>query len=351
MADESTEVTLSFEDNTSFADWLEEFAYFNCGCGGIFEPEPAAFGRKVVAPERVSFQLGFPVGGSYDAGQLRRVKRYEFIADGVELWAYINEHSASFGFDGPLLGGVIVNDENTLLDLVINDSIQIQCRRIQMRELSDLTVVNRPAINKLSATLFFANTPLPSPADWIEWLTEAGADASWRRMHDVAVAVSEVNQDDYEGWFLQSRSLIDSTTGGVMLKSLKAVTGGFFAEFDNWDQPVDDQSTSEIWGNLSQVAALRPNVCVRCGNCLLTGAEWKQALLEEVATLDAIDFAERSELGLGGWFPAWCDPEQDLPSRYVTPAGNASNFGRWPYISWDSENQMQWHWKGDSKGP
>lgn len=351
MADESTEVTLSFEDNTSFADWLEEHDYFDSGCGGIFEPEPTAFGRKVVAPERVSFQLGFPVGGSYDAGQLRRVKRYEFIADGVELWADIREHAASFGFDGPLLGGVIVNDENTLLDLVIDDSIQLQCRRIQIRELSDLTVVNLPAVNKRSATLFFADTPLPSPVDWIEWLKESGADASWRRMHDVAVAASEVNQDDYEGWFLQSLSLIDSTTGGLMLKSLKAIDGGFFAEFDNWEQPADDQSSSELWNKLSQMAALRPNVFVRCGNCLLTGAEWKQALLEPAATLDAIDFSERSDMGLGGWYPAWCDPEQELPSRYVTPGGNASNFGRWPYIRWDSENQMRWHWKGDSNGP
>lgn len=351
MADAATDATLSFEDNTSFADWLEDHDYFDSGCGGNFEPEPTAFGREVVALKRVSFQLGFPVGGSYDAGQLRRVKRYEFIADGVELWAYINEHSASFGFDGPLLGGVIVNDENTLLDLVVNDSIQLQCRRIQVRELPDLTVVNLPALNRRSATLLFADTPLPAPADWIEWLHEVGADASWRRMHDVAVAATEVNQADYEGWFLQSRNLIDSTPSGVMLKSLKGVDGGFFAEFDNWDQPVDDQSTSEIWDKLSQVATLRPNVFVRCGNCLLTGAEWKQALLEEVVTLDAIDFSERSEQGLGGWFPAWCDPEQELPSRYVTPNGNASNFGRWPFLSWDSENQMRWHWKGDSNGP
>lgn len=351
MADESTEVTLSFEDNTSFADWLEDHDYFDSGCGGNFEPEPTAFGRKAVAPERVSFQLGFPVGGSYDAGQLRRVKRYEFIANGVELWAYIKERAASFGFDGPLLGGVIVNDENTLIDLVIDNSIQLQCRRIQVRELSDLTVVNLPALNRRSATLFFADTALPIPADWIEWLNEVGADASWRRIHDVAVAAPEVNQDDYEGWFLQSRNLIDSTQSGVMLKSLKAVEGGFFAEFDDWEEPVDGQSISEIWSNLSQVASLRPNVFVRSGNCLLTGEEWKPALLKPAATLDKIDFWERSNEGLGGWLPAWCDPEQGLPSRYVTPGGNASNFGRWPYIRWVSENQMQWHWEGDSKGP
>ncbi len=196
----------------------------------------------------------------------------------------------------------IVNDENTLLDLVINDSIQLQSRRIQVKELPDLTVVNLPALNRRSATLLFADTALPIPADWIEWLHEVGADASWRRMHDVAVAASDVNQDDYEGWFLQIRNLIDSTPSGVMLKSLKAVDDGFLAEFDNWDQPVDVQSASEIWGNLSQMAALRPNVFVRCGNCLLTGAEWKQALLEEVVTLDAIDFSERSEQGLGAGF-------------------------------------------------
>ncbi|MFA6211724.1 MAG: hypothetical protein WC714_19955 [Candidatus Obscuribacterales bacterium] len=351
MADEATAATLSFEDNTSFADWLEEHDYFDCGCAGHFDPEPTTFGLEAGAPERVSFQLGFPVGGSYDAGQLRRVKRYEFIANGVELWAYTKEHAASFGFDGPLLGGVIVNDENTLIDLVIDDLIQLQCRRIQVSELSDLTVVNLPALNRRSATLFFADTALPIPADWIEWLNEVGADASWRRIHDVAVAPSEVNLDDYEGWFLQSRNLIDSTPSGVMLKSLKVVEGGFFAEFDNWEEPVDGQSTSEIWSNLSQVTSLRPNVFVRSGNCLLTGEEWKRALLEPAATLDKIDFGERSNEGLGGWFPAWCDPEQDLPPRYVTPGGNASNFGRWPYIRWVSENQMQWHWEGDSKGP
>ncbi|CAN5219829.1 hypothetical protein BH11CYA1_BH11CYA1_34910 [soil metagenome] len=342
---------LYFDDNTSFADWLEEFEYFDSSCAGNFEPLPTVFAGDDVPLKMVSFQLGFPVGGSYDAGQLRRVKRYEFVAYRVERWAYTREQPAAFGFNGRLLDGVIVNDENTLLDLVIDDSIQLQCRQIEIRELSDLIEVNLPAVNKKSATLFFSDTVLPVPSNWIAWLKDTGVEPTWRRMHDVAILACDVNQDNYEGWFLQELTLIDSTIGGVMLKSLKAVEGGFFAELENWDQPVDEISNSSLWAKLSQVAASKSNVIVRCGNCLLTGGEWNQILLGQAETLSAIDFVERSAEGLDGWYSAWCDPEQDLPSRYVTPGGNAANYGRWPYICWDSNNQMRWHWKDDSNGP
>ncbi len=271
------------------------------------------------------------MGGSYDAGQLRKVERFRFSGYHVQQWS-ANFIQKDYALDGLLIDGVEVDDDKQLIDILIDGNIHLQCSSIEIELLPEATIVNRPLVTTRTAVVHFPNTVLPNPAQWLQWLAEIGAACTWRQNYGDAVRAESLPQDDYEGWFMQAANLVDSTTSGVMLKTLKQFDGGFFAELDDWNQPEEPHAYSPMWRLLSQVAASKPHSSVRCGNCLLTGPEWLESLDGGDHFLSTLNFEKRIKSRVpNGWFPHQREVTDPLPSRTIYPGSIATNFGLWPY--------------------
>lgn len=325
--------TLAFDDPNMFADWLEDFNYFDLGHLAALEPFPQAVDSGLEAPTEVSFQLGCSLGGSYDAGQVRRIGRYQFRAGKVRQWTISETKGAPYDFETRAIESLLVDDEVDFLDVVLDNNIRLQCQFLLVEALPDVNIINRPFVDLSHATQHVPGAGLPTPGQWIEWLAQAGYDVSWRQIYGESRAPESLPQKEYEGWFLQINDAVNSTDNGVMLKSLVAFEDGFFAEFEDWNSLEDGPGYSEMWKALSCVAARVKDISVRSGNCLLSGSEWHASIEAGVEFLETLDFEHRSKHGVpNGWFPYIQDAKDSVPSRIITPGGHVSNFGLWPYV-------------------
>jgi hypothetical protein len=222
----------------------------------------------------VSLDLAMQIAGGYDAGELRVVGYYRIRCREIVECSVpdIGVHR------GSIIDGIqTIDSPHGAFALAIAEpiSIRIVCREviIEQEEIEDVVP------EWFSPSDFHArvrDARLPSPRDWIAWFRSQGADVCWRYLHGEEKDATQV-PIDYIGWFLQYRSLISRSPGGLFIRDCRETRDGF-----NLSVEVTDAAAHPLLVAAGRYLLLNPSLSVRSGNVTLDRDRWREHL-------DAID--------------------------------------------------------------
>ena len=169
----------------------------------------------------------------------------------------------------------------------------MSCGSIAIEVLKDRLERVVPQLSARTVILRISEGSLPLPSEWIRRFKELGLSVSWRRLGDVGVPPELIPRQDYEGWFIQDDSRLNTRDYGLLFKDIAERESGFSVVIESW---ADTKNSPTLWKCLSEVASGFENCTVTCGNCILHGNEWSTALEQGLPYLESIDFSTRKPI-------------------------------------------------------
>ena len=265
------EPTTLIRNNDEFADWLESVGWLrDCYVRSV---SPA---REINDTEKIlhgHLTISLPVTGSYEAGAELTSREFLFECEAPTKWAlpkpvYVIADHCSEGID------LIETESGCAFCIDVPSSLEVHCSQVIVKEQPLRTERNTPWLNRTVAVVTLIDRSRPSPHEWIELFQSRGIDVAWRYYCGEPKDPRSV-PDDYEGWFLQRRELVDSTTGGLQFLSCKP--------FGSWGCSLslhDEQKSGELLVEVILTLISLGELSIRSGNCSKLSADQWRAWIE-----------------------------------------------------------------------
>lgn len=274
-ADDGTRVVpvLHLKTEEELEQWLYPKPWIEAGFLENLVPPPSLKSAEEQVPVQVSFDMGYRTTFTYLAGLETPLEFYKIKAIGVTKWCY--DYDPSLYEDKTDFDDVSVEAEDGNLTLLFDrgNTLILTCAEIVIDGPHHSFERNIPDMFGRSVKIVFTGMGTLHPAWWLEQFAKAGLDVSWRRMSEGASDLSEVPNEAYGGWFLQETAKIGQTSCGLMIRGIRSCESGVEIFFETWQD-----SDPTLVHSLSYVAAAFPESRVSCGNCELTGPQWRAAL-------------------------------------------------------------------------
>ncbi|HEX5137869.1 MAG TPA: hypothetical protein VFY93_12905 [Planctomycetota bacterium] len=255
---------LAIGTREAFIAWLEENGWLEDVVVESLVPRPG--GRP---PDAVDIRMWKQVGGSYVAGETRRVRAFRVTARRVSVYSLEGDLTPDHASQG---AEIIECDQPVAFELDVPGRLHLCCEALYVAHTERTETVP----GWLSRREFWcdASAPPPTPSEWREHFRAEGKDVVWRSYGGPGVEDAAV-PDDYGGWFLQSPAKIPSDPGGVFFRSAVRTPAGCHLTLQSWYEDA-----RALWLIAAKLVAKLPGVTVHCGNVRMPGAEWQQHMEE-----------------------------------------------------------------------
>lgn len=262
-------VGTTIETREGLRAWLEQWFDLHDARVLTLSPEPPTGDDAV--PDRVTIELEIQVGGGYSAGDTRDMRGLVLEAEGV-----VRYDLCDLGFSpGHCSAGTAALDDAerpVALAVGVPGELELVCSRLHVT-VREWTDVVPQRLSEWEFTAEVGGSRLPTPEEWVEVLADRGLDVCWRYADGGAKDANAVPAN-YEGWYLQHSRLIASTTCGLFFFVARSESP------EEWLLTLTDQAADggALWRAVGEFVAGQPRVAIRCGNDVLTAAEWREYL-------------------------------------------------------------------------
>jgi hypothetical protein len=204
------------------------------------------------------------VAGGKNAGEIRRVRDVEIVAQGIKN--YFIEWDEKFCTDNP--GTFELVADNRGIGFVLNapGPIHIVCTWLEVLQSPDREEVIE---SQFSPDNFSACSILPAattPKDWIDYFQSKDLDVVWRYLGGNEYPLDLVPAN-YAGWFLQLRSQLNEDKRGLYFSECQWRENRFFLHLYNY-------AALKLWVEAGKYLATFPEIFILCGNVKMDSAEW-----------------------------------------------------------------------------
>lgn len=253
----------------AFGSWLSENFWLHDAVVDALEPLPDPAGREST-PASVRLLLSMQIGGSYRAGQERRIRQLEIIARGVSQYSLSDGGSFTAGHRSEG-AAVFLSAHPIALKLDVPGVLRLACEVLEVAQTERAELVP-PWLSprEFSAS---ARGHLPTPAQWTGFFTALGLPVTWRYYAGPSTEASHV-PDDYAGWFMQMSERVSATTGGLFIRTAEQRGSAFVVTAENHDEEMAD-----LWVVAGTMLGAFAHARISCGNVELPGDQWTAHLL------------------------------------------------------------------------
>ena len=256
-----------------FDSWLEENFWLDDAFIDELYPVPSIEGGPAPAEARLSFRM--QIAGGYAAGDLRRVRCLRLRANNVS--EYSISEAAGFA-PGHCCEGAEAIDVQGKIGVTFDApaKVRLVCETIDV-EQNETEEVVEPYYSDRDFYAVASEGTLPSPSEWLRWYESHGLAVVWRYYASEEVPSEKVPQQNYSGWFLQLRDLLNEDPQGLFFFSGRQNAQGFVLQISNYSSSQTwAAGRPNLWKFAADYIASLPAVTLRCGNATLTPDEWWQ---------------------------------------------------------------------------
>lgn len=243
--------------------WLESLNYFEDGYLLRIDHDPFAI------------VIGIMISGRYVANSPKEIFSFKIQPKNVMLWDYArddfvpSEHHIIESIE-PLEA-----ENGIALEFFLPPMVTLIAESLTISEEGIIKSIVKPWLGPKE---FFVHTQLseiPRPHFWKQKFQEFEYNIVFRYFAGEGKQPEETPYPNYIGYFIQLAEKVSTTKQGIFVSYVGIKDNMVSMGFQLYDDDLH-----QLWILLAKIVADFPKVQISCGNCKLTGEEWKQILKE-----------------------------------------------------------------------
>lgn len=163
------------------------------------------------------------------------------------------------------------NEEENFIDITFCHSLKrvnLKCDKIKIEKREVILVESKIDMNQTWVNLTANKRPIPKAEFWIIELKKRGIDACFRMYGGQEKNYHEI-PDDYSGFLITPKSLINETPRGIFISNVKSSDDSFFMILEN-----QEERCYSTWKELINIFCQFENAKVMIADKFIDGKEW-----------------------------------------------------------------------------
>lgn len=246
-------------------NWLSTNFYFGDGHVLAIEEHP------------LKITVGYNVKATYKANSERHILPFKIIPYKIHEWTF-DKDAINVG-DGNYIECIEASkvENGICLEFCTPNTFRLVADSFEIEEQELIKTTFKPWTSDKEIYVNTDLSEIPKPDFWKRELGKYGHDILFRYYAGDERQAEQVPYPDYQGYYIQLATRIDSTREGIFLKHLNVKNGKLSLNFEN-----KDEALKNVWDDLTIILADFPNAKINSGNCEFTGTKWKQYLGDKV---------------------------------------------------------------------
>jgi hypothetical protein len=264
--------TRTLETSAQFEAWLNEHRWFADACVLSLTPLPCA--GQGPLPESVTMELAYQIDGNWRAHSISTSRHMKLIATNIREYRLLEDRPISPTHCSYGMELVSSADDALAFSIDLPAILILRCGKATVEALPDLVEIIQPRLSNKDVSADVQGDRMPTPEEWVRLFEGQGAGVAWHVYGEQLKTTSEVPELDYRGWFIQDPQNLDVGHQGIFFFYCDANEHGFEVAIQNHG------ASPQLWRVAKRILGQFKHVQIRCGNCIMTGPEWLDALEE-----------------------------------------------------------------------
>jgi len=221
-----------------------------------------------MSPLRI--QVGYDVGGNYEANSERIIKTFTLQPDQIKEWTFPSDGefipSADHYIESiepiDVFPGIGLEFSTPLTFRLVTNSITII-------ESGIIKTIFKPWVSDNEIFVTSSLVDIPRPEYWKDKLSSLGHEIVFRYYGSEVKLPGNLPYPDYSGYYIQVENRVDKNPEGIFIKHISKNGKSISLHFQNKDKQLES-----IWIDLTRVLSELQDAKVSSGNCKFDGDEW-----------------------------------------------------------------------------